>query len=141
MSDPTVQTVTWGDSARQAAFEHWLSGQRQTHRLVPQSLRPASADASFRRYLRIDDESGQSLIISAAMLTANLYELVQLPPVVSGVALLTAFGRRGPIGGPVYDLFGIQLPFSTAAVVLALAPAIARDGGSVEVRPLAGFGD
>lgn len=44
-----------------------------------------------------------------------------LPPVVSGVALLTAFGRRGPIGGPVYDLFGIQLPFSTAAVVLASA--------------------
>jgi molybdate transport system permease protein len=44
-----------------------------------------------------------------------------LPPVVSGVALLTAFGRRGPIGGPVYDLFGVQLPFSTAAVVLASA--------------------
>src|SRR5262245_51131548 len=26
-----------------------------------------------------------------------------LPPVVGGVALLTAFGRRGLIGGPVYD--------------------------------------
>lgn len=44
-----------------------------------------------------------------------------LPPVVSGVALLTTFGRRGPLGGPVYDLFGVQLPFSTAAVVLASA--------------------
>lgn len=44
-----------------------------------------------------------------------------LPPVVSGVALLAAFGRRGPIGGPVYDIFGVQLPFSTAAVVLASA--------------------
>jgi aminoglycoside/choline kinase family phosphotransferase len=66
MSDPTVQTVTWSDAARQVAFEHWLSGLRQTHRLVPPSLRPASADASFRRYLRIDDESGQSLIIMDA---------------------------------------------------------------------------
>ena len=44
-----------------------------------------------------------------------------LPPVVSGVALLSAFGRRGPVGGPIFDTFGIQIPFSTAAVVLASA--------------------
>ncbi len=42
-----------------------------------------------------------------------------LPPVVSGVALLAAFGRRGLVGGPLYDAFGIQFPFSTAGVVLA----------------------
>lgn len=44
-----------------------------------------------------------------------------LPPVVSGVALLAAFGRRGPIGGPIYEVWGIQFPFSTAGVVLAEA--------------------
>lgn len=44
-----------------------------------------------------------------------------LPPVVSGVALLSAFGRRGPIGGPIYEVFGFQIPFSTIAVVLASA--------------------
>jgi molybdate transport system permease protein len=44
-----------------------------------------------------------------------------LPPVVAGVALLTAFGRRGLIGGPVYDLTGYSLPFTTAAVVVAHA--------------------
>lgn len=42
-----------------------------------------------------------------------------LPPVVGGVTLLTAFGRRGLIGQYLYDLFGIQLPFSTAGVVMA----------------------
>jgi molybdate transport system permease protein len=42
-----------------------------------------------------------------------------LPPVVSGVALLAAFGRRGSLGGLLYDAFGIQLPFTTAGVVLA----------------------
>jgi molybdate transport system permease protein len=42
-----------------------------------------------------------------------------MPPVVSGVALLAAFGRRGLVGGPLYDAFGIQFPFSTAGVVLA----------------------
>ncbi len=44
-----------------------------------------------------------------------------LPPVVAGVALLTAFGRRGLIGGPLFDAFGISLPFTTAAVVFAHA--------------------
>jgi molybdate transport system permease protein len=42
-----------------------------------------------------------------------------LPPVVAGVALLTAFGRNGFIGGPLRDAFGVTIPFSTTAVVLA----------------------
>ena len=42
-----------------------------------------------------------------------------LPPVVGGVALLLAFGRRGLIGAPLYDAFGIQVPFTTAAAVIA----------------------
>jgi len=42
-----------------------------------------------------------------------------LPPVVGGVALLTAFSRRGLLGEHLYDWFGIQLTFSTAGVVLA----------------------
>jgi molybdate transport system permease protein len=41
-----------------------------------------------------------------------------LPPVVAGVALLMAFGRRGLLGPPL-QWFGIELPFTTAAVVLA----------------------
>jgi molybdate transport system permease protein len=44
-----------------------------------------------------------------------------LPPVVAGVALLSAFGRRGLVGGPLYDAFGISLPFTTLAVVVAHA--------------------
>lgn len=42
-----------------------------------------------------------------------------LPPVVSGVALLSAFGRRGLVGGWIYDLTGFQFPFSIAGVILA----------------------
>ena len=41
-----------------------------------------------------------------------------LPPVVAGVALLMAFGRRGLVGGELAAL-GVTLPFTTAAVVLA----------------------
>jgi molybdate transport system permease protein len=42
-----------------------------------------------------------------------------LPPVVGGAALLFAFGRRGLLGGPVYDASGFVLPFSTWGVVAA----------------------
>ena len=41
-----------------------------------------------------------------------------LPPVTAGVALLMAFGRRGVLG-PSLQVFGIELPFTMAAVVLA----------------------
>jgi len=42
-----------------------------------------------------------------------------LPPVVGGVALLLLLGRRGVLGGPVYDLTGFSIPFTAAAVVVA----------------------
>ncbi|HEY6608835.1 MAG TPA: ABC transporter permease [Candidatus Limnocylindria bacterium] len=42
-----------------------------------------------------------------------------LPPVVGGAALLFALGRRGLVGGPVYDATGLLLPFSIWGVILA----------------------
>lgn len=42
-----------------------------------------------------------------------------LPPVVGGVALLLLLGRRGLLGRYLYDWTGIQIPFTTTAVVLA----------------------
>jgi molybdate transport system permease protein len=42
-----------------------------------------------------------------------------LPPVVGGVALLLALGRRGLVGEWLDSAFGITLPFTTAGVVLA----------------------
>jgi len=43
---------------------------------------------------------------------------IVLPPAVAGLALLLTFGRRGVLGTPLAAL-GIQLPFTTAAVILA----------------------
>lgn len=59
------------------------------------------------------DFPGQRLVRGVVLLP------LVLPPVVGGVTLLTAFGRRGLIGQYLYDWFGIQLPFSTAGVVMA----------------------
>lgn len=43
---------------------------------------------------------------------------VVLPPSVAGLALLIAFGRQGVFGGWL-AAFGVTLPFTTAAVVIA----------------------
>jgi len=42
-----------------------------------------------------------------------------LPPVVGGIALLLAFGRRGLLGSWLDTTFGITLPFTTAGVIMA----------------------
>ncbi|MDQ1628259.1 MAG: molybdate transport system permease protein [Actinomycetota bacterium] len=42
-----------------------------------------------------------------------------LPPVVGGVALLLAFGRRGIVGQYLDSWFGLTLPFTTLGVVVA----------------------
>lgn len=42
-----------------------------------------------------------------------------LPPVVGGIALLLAFGRRGLVGSWLDTTFGITLPFTTLGVVFA----------------------
>ncbi len=42
-----------------------------------------------------------------------------LPPVVGGIALLLAFGRRGLVGSWLYTTFGITFPFTTVGVVMA----------------------
>jgi molybdate transport system permease protein len=44
---------------------------------------------------------------------------VVLPPVVGGMALLLILGRKGWIGGPLYELTGWQLSYTTAGAVLA----------------------
>jgi molybdate transport system permease protein len=42
-----------------------------------------------------------------------------MPPVVAGVGLLAAFGRRGLVGSWLFEWLGIQLTFTTAAAVVA----------------------
>lgn len=63
----------------------------------------------FARY----EFPGKALLRALAILP------MVLPPVVGGVGLLTAFGRRGLVGGPLADATGVTIPFTPLAVVLA----------------------
>ena len=53
--------IVWADLARAKAFSQWLDGVAPSHCLNPESLRLASADASFRRYFRIDKCAGSAV--------------------------------------------------------------------------------
>lgn len=54
-------------------------------------------------------------------LAVTLVELpLVLPPAVAGIGLLAAFGRAGMLGSSL-DVLGWQIPFTQAAVVLAVA--------------------
>ena len=66
LATPLTAPVTWADPARGQAFATWLARTAERHGLAPASLRVASADASFRRYFRIDDLKGGSCIIMDA---------------------------------------------------------------------------
>jgi aminoglycoside/choline kinase family phosphotransferase len=57
--------VAWTDPARERAFHAWLATLPGTLRLDPGTLRPASADASFRRYLRLDGAGGSRIVMDA----------------------------------------------------------------------------
>ena len=56
---------------------------------------------------------------AATWVRAVLTVPLVLPPVVGGVALLMAYGRRGVVGGPLFEALGLRVPFTPVAVVLA----------------------
>jgi molybdate transport system permease protein len=56
---------------------------------------------------------------AAGLLRALITLPLVFPPVVGGVGLLMALGRTGIVGRYLNSWFGISLPFTTAAVVIA----------------------
>lgn len=86
---PTHSPVLWADPARETAFHHWLQSQAAAEGLQPHSLRPASADASFRRYLRIDTLDGASrIIMDAPPDKENCRPFVQVAALMQAAGLL-----------------------------------------------------
>ena len=63
---PTPAPLEWTDPQRGHAFATWLAALAGPQGVVTDSVRLASADASFRRYLRVDTQDGQSRIVMDA---------------------------------------------------------------------------
>ena len=54
----TDPTIAWTDPQRRSAFERWLAALPPGLGIEPDSVRAASADASFRRYFLVDFRAG-----------------------------------------------------------------------------------
>jgi aminoglycoside/choline kinase family phosphotransferase len=92
MSQPvTDRTVTWSSPERESLFKRWLDALTSPQQLLPQTLRIASADASFRRYLRIDTTTGESRIVMDAPPDKE-----NCQPFVHVAGLMQAVGLRAP---------------------------------------------
>src|SRR3954470_2551811 len=96
MSDPsfspsaaagTTPSVSWSDPVRERAFHGWLHSVAGSHALDPATLRPASADASFRRYLRIDGAQGTRIVMDAPPDKEDCRPFVQVAQLMAGAGL------------------------------------------------------
>ena len=97
MSDPhsppasdagSATAVHWEDPRREQAFGQWLSGIAPAHGLDPATVRPASADASFRRYLRIDGAQGSRIVMDAPPDKENCRPFVHVAELMLDAGLL-----------------------------------------------------
>jgi N-acetylmuramate 1-kinase len=61
----TSALIEWAQPERQAAFHQWLDAQASAHGVLPATVRAASADASFRRYFRVDTANGSCIVMDA----------------------------------------------------------------------------
>ncbi|MEU3018172.1 ABC transporter permease [Nocardiopsis sp. NPDC007018] len=97
VTDPAVLTALWLSlsTATVATVVSLLLG-------VPLAWLLARTEFPGRRFVR-------------ALVTVPLV----IPPVVGGVALLLVLGRNGLVGRYLDDWFGLTLPFTSAAVVVA----------------------
>lgn len=90
-SVPPPPELAWPTPQRQAAFHAWLMPLVPAHQLVPTSVRLASADASFRRYLRLDRTDGTTVIVMDAPPDKE-----NCQPFVQVQALMAQAGLRVP---------------------------------------------
>ncbi len=84
---PSASFVSWADPERATTFERWLGELTGPQQLHAASLRPASADASFRRYLRIDSDLGSRIIMDAPPDKENCRPFVQVAGLMAQAGL------------------------------------------------------
>ena len=85
--DPITPALTWPSEARRLAFESWIGRIGEAHRLQPQTLVPASADASFRRYLRLRGERGTFIVMDSPPELEDVRPFVQVAQLMHDAAL------------------------------------------------------
>jgi aminoglycoside/choline kinase family phosphotransferase len=111
MSDSAPSSpVPWTDPLREAAFHEWLASVAPAHNLQPSTVRPASADASFRRYLRVDGAATTFIIMDAPPEREDCAPFVKVAGLLADAGLLVPriLAWDAPRGFMLLDDLGTQ---------------------------------
>ena len=79
--------IEWAQPERQAAFHQWLDAQASIHAVLPATVRAASADASFRRYFRVDTATGSCIVMDAPPDKENCEPFVRIARLMQDAGL------------------------------------------------------
>jgi aminoglycoside/choline kinase family phosphotransferase len=84
---PARPPIAWTDADRARDFGRWLDALAATHGLRRDTLAPASADASFRRYFRIEAAQGSCIVMDAPPPQEDVRPFVQVAGLLRGAGL------------------------------------------------------
>lgn len=85
---PSTNNIVWTDPLRERQFNLWLAQLSTQHELDPGSVRLASADASFRRYFRIQGQGCSRIIMDAPPERENCQPFVKVAKLMQQCGLL-----------------------------------------------------
>ena len=86
ISSPSTPIV-WADAPRAVAFHTWLNAVAAPHRLQVDSLRLAAADAGFRRYFRLESDTGSRIVMDAPPDQENCEAFARIATLMSQAGL------------------------------------------------------
>lgn len=100
---------------------HWWQLQPEEAAALQLSLKVAATAslASLPLGIAVAYALARGNFYGKELLNAVVHLPLVLPPVVTGYLLLLTFGRRGPVGGFLYDWFGIVFSFRWTGAALA----------------------
>ena len=112
-SSRPAETIAWTDPQRADAFRGWLAAVAPRHALRPETVRLASADASFRRYFRLDTTDAATptrIVMDAPPDKENSAPFVQVAGLMAtaGVLAPTVLEWDEPNGFLLLDDLGRQ---------------------------------
>ena len=121
----TVSPPLWTDPARASGFATWLAAVAPQHALQISTLKLASADASFRRYFRIEAANASFIIMDAPPAQEDCAPFVQVAGLMADAGLKAprVLAWDAPLGFMLLSDLGAQTMLD---VIAPPAAALAR---------------
>jgi aminoglycoside/choline kinase family phosphotransferase len=85
---PAIQALGWHSPSRAQSFSQWFEAIALPHQIHIDTIRAASADASFRRYFRVNAQEGSLIVMDAPPDKENSQPFVAIASLMQNAGLL-----------------------------------------------------